>query len=256
MQSCWAIGYGAAAIVVALILPRFGWRAVFLVGIVPALFTSGFAAASRSRNLDPRAPRLAHGACCSTSTQVTSAVASMSGLWFADDRAHADERGDDVRVVGTEFVDPVLSVAFPSSRAASACHTVVMSSVRRRHAGRHVVRLRDVRLRQRSLRPQADLRGVPASPPRSWSSSTAPCRTPVACSSCSGRSWRFSAPATSVDLAPSRPRSIPTSIRATAQGFTYNIGRLASADAPFVVGALAQEKGFGAAFHDDRQAHS
>jgi MFS family permease len=40
----------------------------------------------------------------------------------------------------------------------------------------------------------------------------------------------------------------PTSIRATAQGFTYNIGRLASASAPFVVGAMAQESGFGPAF--------
>jgi MFS family permease len=39
MQSCWAIGYGLAAIVVALVLPNFGWRAVFFVGIVPALFT-------------------------------------------------------------------------------------------------------------------------------------------------------------------------------------------------------------------------
>ena len=40
----------------------------------------------------------------------------------------------------------------------------------------------------------------------------------------------------------------PTAIRATAQGFTYNIGRLASAVAPFVVGAMAQNRGFGAAF--------
>src|SRR5687767_4822559 len=39
MQSCWAIGYGLAALVVAIVLPRFGWRAVFFVGIVPALFT-------------------------------------------------------------------------------------------------------------------------------------------------------------------------------------------------------------------------
>ena len=39
MQSCWAIGYGLAAIVVAIVLPRFGWRAVFFMGIVPALFT-------------------------------------------------------------------------------------------------------------------------------------------------------------------------------------------------------------------------
>lgn len=39
MQSCWAIGYGAAAIVTALVLPRYGWRAVFFVGILPALLT-------------------------------------------------------------------------------------------------------------------------------------------------------------------------------------------------------------------------
>ena len=39
----------------------------------------------------------------------------------------------------------------------------------------------------------------------------------------------------------------PTSIRATAQGFTYNIGRLASAAAPFLVGTLADTHGFGPA---------
>ena len=36
----------------------------------------------------------------------------------------------------------------------------------------------------------------------------------------------------------------PTAIRATAQGFTYNVGRIASAAAPFVVGSLAQTRGF------------
>jgi len=40
----------------------------------------------------------------------------------------------------------------------------------------------------------------------------------------------------------------PTSIRATLQGFTYNIGRVVSAAAPLVVGSLAQTKGFGTAF--------
>jgi MFS family permease len=36
----------------------------------------------------------------------------------------------------------------------------------------------------------------------------------------------------------------PTAIRATAQGFTYNLGRIASAAAPFTVGTLAQSRGF------------
>ena len=36
----------------------------------------------------------------------------------------------------------------------------------------------------------------------------------------------------------------PTAIRGTAQGFTYNVGRVVSAAAPFTVGALAQTHGF------------
>ena len=40
----------------------------------------------------------------------------------------------------------------------------------------------------------------------------------------------------------------PTSVRATAQGFTYNVGRVASAAAPFIVGSLAAARGFGVAF--------
>ncbi len=37
MQSTWAIGEMVAAAVVALVLPAFGWRAVFFVGVLPAL---------------------------------------------------------------------------------------------------------------------------------------------------------------------------------------------------------------------------
>jgi MFS family permease len=39
----------------------------------------------------------------------------------------------------------------------------------------------------------------------------------------------------------------PTEIRATAQGLTYNAGRVASAASPFLVGSLAQTHGFAAA---------
>jgi MFS family permease len=39
----------------------------------------------------------------------------------------------------------------------------------------------------------------------------------------------------------------PTGIRASAQGLTYNIGRVASAVAPFAVGTLAETRGFGVA---------
>ena len=40
----------------------------------------------------------------------------------------------------------------------------------------------------------------------------------------------------------------PTSVRATALGVTYNSGRLLSAVAPFVVGSMAQRRGFEPAF--------
>lgn len=40
----------------------------------------------------------------------------------------------------------------------------------------------------------------------------------------------------------------PTSIRATAAGVGYNVGRIASAAAPFVVGTMAGTRGFGVAF--------
>ena len=39
MQSGWAIGYMLAALLAALVLPRWGWRPLFLLGILPAFFT-------------------------------------------------------------------------------------------------------------------------------------------------------------------------------------------------------------------------
>src|SRR5678816_1306989 len=39
MQSAWAIGFAVAAMVVGFVLPRYGWRAVFFIGILPAFFT-------------------------------------------------------------------------------------------------------------------------------------------------------------------------------------------------------------------------
>lgn len=40
----------------------------------------------------------------------------------------------------------------------------------------------------------------------------------------------------------------PTSVRAAAQGFTFNVGRVGSAFAPFIAGSLAQSHGFPVAF--------
>jgi len=37
VQSSWAVGYALGAALVALVMPRFGWRAVFFAGVLPAL---------------------------------------------------------------------------------------------------------------------------------------------------------------------------------------------------------------------------
>ncbi len=58
MQSCWAIGYGLAAVVTALVMPAFGWRAVFFVGVLPALLTFWI----RQRVPEPEAWRAARRA--------------------------------------------------------------------------------------------------------------------------------------------------------------------------------------------------
>ena len=39
VQSSWAIGYGLAALVNLIVMPIWGWRGVFFVGVLPALFT-------------------------------------------------------------------------------------------------------------------------------------------------------------------------------------------------------------------------
>lgn len=42
VQSSWAVGYALGAALVALIMPHFGWRAVFFAGLAPALLTLWF----------------------------------------------------------------------------------------------------------------------------------------------------------------------------------------------------------------------
>ena len=39
MQAGWAIGYIFAALLAAVVLPTYGWRALFVIGILPAFFT-------------------------------------------------------------------------------------------------------------------------------------------------------------------------------------------------------------------------
>ena len=47
-QSSWALGYALGAGITAVILPHFGWRAVFFVGVLPAWLRCGSVGQSRS----------------------------------------------------------------------------------------------------------------------------------------------------------------------------------------------------------------
>jgi len=48
----------------------------------------------------------------------------------------------------------------------------------------------------------------------------------------------------------------PTAVRATAQGFTYNMGRIASAAAPWIVGGLTESHGYPAALSTAAAAYA
>lgn len=57
MQAGWAIGYILAAVLAALILPRLGWRVLFLAGAAPALLTFWIRRGIKEPEVWTRAPR-------------------------------------------------------------------------------------------------------------------------------------------------------------------------------------------------------
>ncbi|MBM3295671.1 MAG: MFS transporter, partial [Candidatus Aminicenantes bacterium] len=62
VQSFWAVGYAAAAGVTALVYPLFGWRAVFFVGVLPALLVFWIRAKVEEPEIWRRAKAAAAGA--------------------------------------------------------------------------------------------------------------------------------------------------------------------------------------------------
>ena len=136
MQSCWAIGYGLAAIVVAIVLPTFGWRAVFFVGILPALFTFWIRRSVKEPEMWTRQKAVAPN---SGASEVPAAPGDLP---------HRHERRDDVRVVGTEPVGAVIPVVTDDTRWRRAVNDDDVD-VHRGDAGRDVARLRVVRIHRR-----------------------------------------------------------------------------------------------------------
>ena len=152
MQSGWAIGYALAGAAVRLVQPRFGWRAVFFVGILPAFLTLWIRATRPEPRIWMCAPTVdAHGLAPDQHLRQRRRV--------ADDRAHADEHLHAVRLVGFQPVASQLSqgTGVPGrnrARPERGCR------VRGRDAGWDVDRLCDLRVRERSIREEAKLCGL------------------------------------------------------------------------------------------------
>jgi MFS family permease len=243
MQSSWAVGYALAAMVTAIVLPRFGWRAVFFVGVLPALFTlwiqrrveepaiwrsavsKGAAAASASA---VRIGDLFRGRLGGVTLAVTLMNAcTMFGWWGLNLWIPAylslpiDQGGIGLSAYGMSVLVIAMQVgmwfgyvtfgfmadAFGRKRAYVLY--VLMAAVLLPIYG--FVRSPSILL---ALGPFVAFFGT----------------------------GYFSG------FGPLTAEVYPTAIRATAQGVTYNIGRVASAIAPFAVGTLAQGRGFGVAF--------
>ena len=244
MQSAWAIGFAAAAVVVGFVLPRWGWRAVFFVGILPALFTLWV-----RRNVDE--PDVWKARRASVATGVTTAPAHR----FAD-----IFRGPMLRLTSAltfmnacalfgwwalnGWIPAYLSL--PQGQGGLALGTATMSwFIVAMQVGMWLGYvsfgfITDVLPRKRVyvtylvmaslLLPIYGSIKIPA---------VLLLLGPLVAFFGTGFFSGFGAVTAEV---------YPTTIRATAQGFTYNLGRVASAAAPFTVGTLATSHGFGVAF--------
>jgi MFS family permease len=238
VQSAWAIGYGLAAIVTAVVLPRWGWRAVFFVGIVPALFTlwirrsvpepemwrqSRRRQATPARFADIFRPPIGRLTLAVTLMNACTMFAWWGfNLWIPAYLSLPPERGGIGLSTGAMaglvvamqvgmwfgyvtfgFIADALGrkATYVTYLVCAAALVLVYGSTR------------DPRLLL-ALGPFVAFFG-------------------------SGYFSGFGAVTAEI---------YATSIRATAQGFTYNIGRLASAVAPFTVGSLAETRGFSMAF--------
>jgi MFS family permease len=239
MQSAWAIGYGAAALVVAVVMPIWGWRAVFFVGIVPALLTVWV----QSRVEEPavwraRAPmagarrgRLAdvfRGGMLRLTIAVTLMNACTMFAWWGFNQwipaylsLPAAEGGIGL---GTRTMSGFVLAMQVGMWFGYVTFGFVSDWIGRKRAYVFYLVAAAVLMLAYSVtaRPAVLL-----------------LLGPVAAFFATGYFTGFGAVTAEI---------YPTDIRATAQGFTYNIGRLASAAAPWAVGHLAEASGFGAAF--------
>lgn len=236
VQSSWAIGYGLAALVNLIVMPIWGWRGVFFVGVLPALFTMWIrrkvvepktwlatATADRGRISMLFTPQIA---------RVTVFVTLMNactlfGWW-----------GLNSWVPGYLALDPARGGIGLSSSTMSWFVILMQTGMWLGYVsfgyiadaiGRKKTYVMFV-LAASVLLPLYGFLKTPA---------ILLVLGPLVAFFGTGYYSGFGA--VIVEL-------YPTPVRATAAGVCYNTGRIASAAAPFIVGSLAASRGFFAAF--------
>ena len=239
MQSGWAIGYLLAAGVAAVVLPTLGWRALFLVGIVPALFAwwirrnvaepeiwrtrraAGASAANSLRRIF-RPPLV--GRTITATLLATTLLFAYWGLftWLPTFLAAPIERGGaGLGIVrSAAWIVPIQIGAFFGYTTFGA----LADRFGRRGTFIAFVLAAAVVVPVYGLGARSNATLIVAGPLVGFF----------------GHGYFSVFGALLSEL-------FPSDVRATAQGFCYNAGRAASAAAPLAIGAVADRVGFGTA---------
>lgn len=239
MQSCWAVGYALAAGVTALVLPTFGWRAVFFVGVLPALLILWIRSrvqepplwkVHRKESSGPGAASLIFGPRLRRSTLLMMCVSSgaMFAWWglFSWVPAYLalprQNGGAGLNIVNTSLWIIIMQVGM---WAGSFVFGFISDRLGRKptYLGYLVGAALIVPIYANTVTPV-------------WLLLIGPFLAFFGQGHFSG-------------MGPMTAELFPTKIRATAQGFVYNFGRGVSALGPYTVGHLAKDFGFGIAFY-------
>ena len=236
MQSSWAIGYAAAAAVTALVLPLWGWRAVFFVGVLPALFTVWVRRKveepeiwreSRRTNGGERVAAFGdifRGRLLPLTIAVTLMNACTMFAWWGLNLWIPDYLGASAAEGGIGLTPYAVSGLVIAMQVGMWFGYVTFGFIGDTF-GRKVTYVVYVLAASALILAYASTRNPLA----------LLLLGPFVAFFGTGYFSGFGAITAEI---------YPTRIRATAQGFTYNIGRVASAAAPFVVGSLADTRGF------------
>jgi MFS family permease len=241
MQSAWAIGYGGAAIAAAYVLPRFGWRAMFLIGALPALSALWIARAVEEPEIwkGSRGSSGSDGSRGSLATifrapyrQITLSMVVLSlctlyaywafNFWVPSYLLLSE--GQHGAGFSAETVAALLVAMNVGGWFGYVTYGYVADRFGRRPS--FVTYL---------LSAAALVLLYGATPSRGVLLVLGPAVGFFNTGVFSGFG------STIAEL-------YPTAVRASATGFTFNIGRVASAAAPLVIGTLAETRGFGVAF--------